>query len=66
MASSEGAAFAGGGSHRRLRFRPGEMPPLFGDTAAALLVDDDDQVSATLARLLERQGYDCTLAANGG
>jgi hypothetical protein len=30
------------------------MPPLFGDTAAALLVDDDDQVSATLARLLER------------
>jgi PAS domain S-box-containing protein len=47
-----------------LRFRPGEMPPLFGDTAAALIVDDDAQLARVLARLLGKVGYECTLAAN--
>jgi DNA-binding response OmpR family regulator len=45
-----------------LHFRAGDMPPLFGDTAAALIVDDDPQVAASLARLLGREGYRCSCA----
>lgn len=48
-----------------LRFRPGEMPPLFGDTAATLIVDDDKVVAEVLRALLEPEGYRCTLARNG-
>jgi len=40
------------------------MPPLFGDTAAALIVDDDEQLARVLARLLSKVGYECTLVAN--
>jgi len=46
----------------RRPFRPGEMPPLFGDTAATLIVDDDVQLADVLRRLLAREGYNCTLA----
>jgi DNA-binding NtrC family response regulator len=45
-------------------FEPGNMPPLFGDTAAALIVDDDDQMGRVLSRLLGREGYRCTFASN--
>jgi DNA-binding NtrC family response regulator len=45
-----------------LRFRPGEMAPLFGDTTATLIVDDDVIVSTTVVRLLQREGYHCTTA----
>ncbi len=48
-----------------LRFRPGEMPVLFGDTAATLIVDDDPVVAEVLRSLLEPEGYRCTLAHNG-
>ena len=54
----------GPGPEGQLRFVPGEMPPAFGDTAAALIVDDDPAVAGVLARLLEREGYHCTLAAD--
>ncbi len=47
-----------------LRFRPGEMPPLFGDTAAALIVDDDEMIAELLVRLLSREGYRCTHASD--
>jgi DNA-binding NtrC family response regulator len=47
-----------------LHFRPGEMPRLFGDTAAALIVDDDEQSAQLLDRLLSREGYHCTLASD--
>ena len=51
-----GASPAGGAPGRAVRhalqFRPGEMLPIFGDTAAALTVDDDEQLAAVLARLL--------------
>jgi putative two-component system response regulator len=40
------------------------MPPLFGDTAAALIIDDEDMVAASLVRLLTREGYQCTSAAS--
>lgn len=45
-----------------LPFRPGEMPPLFGDTSALLVVDDDPTIAGLLAAMLEPEGYDCTLA----
>lgn len=48
-----------------LRFRPGEMPPLFGDTAATLIVDDDAVLAQVLASVLEPEGYHCTLASSG-
>jgi DNA-binding NtrC family response regulator len=48
---------------RRL-FRPGDMPPLFGDTAATLIVDDNEQLAEVVRRLLTREGYDCTVAAS--
>lgn len=38
------------------------MPPLFGDTAAVLIVDDDEIVTTILVRLLGREGYKCTCA----
>jgi len=45
-----------------LRFRPGAMPPLFGDTTAVLIVDDDPSVSGLLEAILEPEGYRCTIA----
>ncbi len=56
------AADRRGRDHRP--FRPGEMPPAFGDTAAVLVVDDDPQLAQVLDRLLSREGYRCTLAAS--
>ena len=47
-----------------MRFRPGLMPPLFGDTASTLIVDDDPVVASVLASLLEPEGYRCRIAAN--
>jgi putative two-component system response regulator len=47
-----------------LVFRPGEMPPLFGDTAAVLIVDDDPAVARLLRDILEPEGYDCTITAD--
>ena len=47
-----------------LHFRPGDMPPLFGDTAAALIVDDDTPSTQLLDRLLSREGYRCMVASN--
>ena len=44
-----------------LRFRPGEMPALYGDTAAALIVDDDEPTGRVLSTLLAREGYRCTV-----
>jgi DNA-binding NtrC family response regulator len=38
------------------------MPPLFGDTAATLIVDDDVRMGDVLRRLLTREGYECTVA----
>jgi two-component system phosphate regulon response regulator OmpR len=40
------------------------MPPLFGDTAATLIVDDDGVLASVLASILEPEGYRCSLAAN--
>jgi two-component system phosphate regulon response regulator OmpR len=40
------------------------MPAMFGDTAATLIVDDDTQIAAVLARILTREGYRCTLASD--
>jgi DNA-binding NtrC family response regulator len=40
------------------------MPPLFGDTAATLIVDDDEELAETVRRLLTAEGYDCTIALN--
>jgi DNA-binding NtrC family response regulator len=56
----------GGQPHRGddLKFRPGAMPIMFGDTAAALIVDDDDQLARVLSRLLGRDGYHCTTASD--
>lgn len=48
-----------------LRFRPGEMPALFGDTAATLIVDDDPVVAEVLKVLLEPEGYRCTIVHDG-
>lgn len=38
------------------------MPPLFGDTSALLIVDDDPRVAALLEAMLRPEGYDCTVA----
>jgi len=40
------------------------MPPLFGDTSAVLVVDDDLRHAELLATTLELEGYVCTLAAD--
>jgi putative two-component system response regulator len=55
----------GDGRDRRtdLPFRPGAMPPLFGDTTALLIVDDDPGAAALLDEMLTPEGYDCTIAA---
>lgn len=45
-------------------YRPGAMPPLFGDTSAVLIVDDDVRLAELLAATLEPEGYVCTLAAS--
>lgn len=45
-----------------LPFRPGEMPPLFGDTTSLLLVDDDPLIVGLLERMLRPEGYDCVHA----
>lgn len=37
------------------------MPPLFGDTAAVLIVDDDPDLALVLETALELEGYDCTI-----
>jgi DNA-binding response OmpR family regulator len=62
--TSEGERATRGPQRDELVFRPGDMPPLFGDTAAALIVDDDEQMGAVLSRLLGREGYRCTIASN--
>lgn len=49
---------------QELSFRPGAMPPLFGDTAATLVVDDDPKIGELVARTLEAEGYRCDLAAD--
>ena len=54
------------GRHGELRFRPGLMPPLFGDTAATLLVDDDPAVTMLLDAILSPEGYRCSIASNAG
>ncbi len=56
----------GSGPERRvdLPFRPGDMPPLFGDTASVLIVDDDDHVVDLLRSVLETEGYRCSTASN--
>jgi DNA-binding NtrC family response regulator len=38
------------------------MPPLFGDTAALLIVDDDPATVRLLESMLEPEGYECTRA----
>lgn len=48
--------------HGELRFRPGLMPPMFGDTAATLIVDDDPVVASVLESILSPEGYRCQLA----
>lgn len=54
----------GGGNERRIDYpyRPGAMPPLFGDTASVLLVDDDPTVLRLLESMLEPEGYVCARA----
>jgi len=48
-----------------LHFRAGDMPAIFGDTAAALVVDDDEQMAQLVMRMLATEGYRCTWAATG-
>lgn len=54
------------GRDRRMSmpFRPGAMPPLFGDTASVLVVDDDPDVLDLLESMLEPEGYRCTRAGD--
>jgi DNA-binding NtrC family response regulator len=40
------------------------MPPLYGDTASLLIVDDDPSVAHLLETVLQREGYRCTLAGD--
>jgi two-component system, cell cycle sensor histidine kinase and response regulator CckA len=54
-----------GPDHDDLRFCPGDMPPLSGEGASVLIVDDDAKLTGVLERLLRSEGYECTLAANG-
>lgn len=56
----------GSGRERRIElpFRPGEMPPLFGDTTSLLIVDDDQRVVRLLESMLQPEGYDCTRAGS--
>lgn len=41
------------------------MPAIFGDTAAALVVDDDQETAEVITRMLSTEGYRCTWAATG-
>ena len=50
--------------HSDFPFHPGEMPPLFGDTAALLVVDDDPATAALLVAMLEPEGYRCAIASD--
>lgn len=52
----------GTGRERRIDipFRPGAMPPLFGETASVLIVDDDPTTVELLTSMLEPEGYECT------
>lgn len=54
----------GSGRERRidLPFRPGDMPPLFGDTSSVLIVDDDPLIADLLEAMLRPAGYECTKA----
>lgn len=52
------------GRHGELKFRPGEMPEIFGDTSATLIVDDDPVLASVLESLLTPEGYRCTLVSN--
>lgn len=45
-------------------FRPGEMPPLFGDTASVLIVDDEPVVLDLIQSMLGPEGYDCVRATD--
>lgn len=56
----------GRGHERRIDypFRPGAMPPLFGDTASVLVVDDDPMVVDLLTEMLGAEGYRCERAGN--
>ncbi len=56
----------GDGPDRRIDypFRPGAMPPLFGETAAVLVVDDDPWALDLLTSMLEPEGYDCSRATD--
>jgi DNA-binding NtrC family response regulator len=45
-----------------LRFRPGQMPSLFGDTAATLIVDDDRLLAEVMSTVLADEGYVCEIA----
>lgn len=44
--------------------RPGAMPPFYGETDGLLIVDDDLLLAATLAELLEAEGYRCSIAGS--
>jgi two-component system phosphate regulon response regulator OmpR len=46
------------------RFRLGNMPPIFGDTTALLIVDDDPTVGTLLDAILSPEGYRCTIVSN--
>jgi putative two-component system response regulator len=52
------------GPGAEFRFRPGQMPPMFGDTASTLIVDDDPVLASVLESILTPEGYRCTLAGN--
>lgn len=49
-----------GGRRIDYPYRPGAMPPLFGDTSSVLVVDDDPKVVELLVSMLEPEGYVCT------
>ena len=44
--------------------RPLEVPEVLDGTSAILIVDDDPLVAEVLRRMLTKEGYGCTLAAN--
>jgi PAS domain S-box-containing protein len=59
--SSEGRD---GQGPERFAFQPGAMPEMFGDTSAALVVDDDEFTVEVVCRILVRDGYHCTVATD--
>ena len=64
MGVSDGVSGRRSARRNTLRFRPGDMPAIFGDTASALIVDDDEHIAVLLSRVLEGEGYTCTTAAS--